>query len=291
MPGAPVFTNRIAADAPTRSRFLSSYSFMMTRPAKVLWLALLIGWQANGCALLHRPPVADLTRITPQEIYSRVQRNFDKIQTLTGRGRLIVEMPGAQFAGHAKILVKKPDSLFITAKAILGVEVGFFFANREHFSSYSPLENIYYTGPVDQMHQLILFEMQLSYEQLLHAILGTAQLRFDDSTRVKVVDNQYVFARPWGDYFLVQKIDPGKYVVTEALLIDRKGKIHAKQTFTRFRKIDGVWLPQIIRLFRPQTRERLTIYYESVKLNRPLKADAFVFTVPENARRVQLNGK
>ncbi len=252
-------------------------------------LAGFLSVSLSACALIKRPPVADLSRTPPQEIYRRVQHNFDKIHTLEGRGRLIVEVPGTQFAGRARILVKKPDSLFITAKAILGVEVGFFFADRKHFSSYSPFENIYYTGPVSQMHRLVLFEMQLPYEQLLYAILGTAPLRLDDSTRVKVVDNQYVFARPWGDYVMVQKIEPGKFVVSEALLVDRNGNIYVKQTFSRFRKIQGVWLPQIIRLFRPQTRERLTVYYEQVRINVPLKSEEFTFTVPENARRIRLN--
>ncbi len=252
-------------------------------------LASFLSFSLNACALIKRPPVADLSRTPPQEIYRRVQHNFDKIHTLEGRGRLIVEVPGTQFAGRARILVKKPDSLFITAKAILGVEVGFFFADRKHFSSYSPFENTYYTGPVSQMHRLVLFEMQLPYEQLLYAILGTAPLRLDDSTRVKVVDNQYVFARPWGDYVMVQKIEPGKFVVSEALLVDRNGNIYVKQTFSRFRKIQGVWLPQIIRLFRPQTRERLTVYYEQVRINVPLKSEEFTFTIPENARRIRLN--
>ncbi len=245
----------------------------------------------SACAGLRKPAVADLDRVPPQEIYSRVQRNFERVRTLNGRGRLIVEMPRAQFTGNATILVKKPDSLFIIAKAVLGVQVGFFFADSAHFASYSPIENTYYTGPVGQMHRLILFEMELNYSQLLHAILGTAELKLDDSTRVKVMDNRYIFVRPWGRYFLVEKIDPGKFVVTEAIVTRADGRIEVRQTFSRFRKIQGVWLPQIIRLFRPRTRERLTIYYEKVTLNRPLPQEKFQFKVPENARRIQLDGK
>ncbi|RMD95951.1 MAG: DUF4292 domain-containing protein, partial [Calditrichaeota bacterium] len=259
----------------------------LTRGLLLIYLALLLG----SCAAFRKKPVADLDRFSPEQILAAVRLNNARIHSLIGRGKLIVEMPRAQFAGHAQIFVKKPDSLYIIAKAILGVQVGFFFADSTHFSSYSPIDNVFYTGPVDQVDQLILFDMKIEYEQLLNSVLGTAQFPYSKQTRVRVIDNEYVFVQPWGKNHLIYKVVPGKYVVKQVLLVDRKGRVLAEQTFKRFRKINHVWVPQIIRLFRPSTRERLTIYYEKVELNKPIPADKFVFNVPENAKRYRLNGR
>ncbi len=257
---------------------------------KLYFLAVLIYFA--GCAAFRAKPVADLSKITPAHILERVQSSAERIRTLRGRGRLIVEMPGAQFAGRASIYIKKPDSLFIIAKALLGVEVGFFFADRERFQSYSPIENAFYTGPVDKMHQLILFEMEIPYEQLLSAVLGTVAIELPvDSARVSVMDNQYVMAWPKGRNWLVYKIAPGTFVVTEVLLIGPDKSVLARQSFSRFRKIQGVWLPKMIRLQRPPTRERLTIWYESIEINKPIAASEFQFNIPPTAKRINLNGK
>ena len=242
---------------------------------------------ATGCASTQNQPSADLAK-SPLEILRRVEANQSKVRTLSGRGRLIVEMPKAQFAGHAQIYVKRPDSLFISAKAILGVDVGFFFANRQHFSSYSPLENTFYSGPTQHMDKLILFEMKIEYDRLMDSVLGTAQFSPSEDLQVRVQDGKYVFEQTYRKHHLLYEVDPKHFVVTRVELKNAAGEVIGEQVFSRFRKVQGVWLPKHIRFLRPKTRERLIIYYEKVQINKPIPPEKFTFKVPENARRMIL---
>lgn len=240
-----------------------------------------------GCAGQGRRPNADLDHHTAQEILSRVEQNYAHINTLIGRGRIIVEMPGAQFSGHAQVFVKKPDSLFISAKAIFGVNVGFFFADRNQFSSYSPLENVFYRGPVTRMSSIMLFQMEISYEELLDAVIGTAKFSLTKETTVAIEKNRYVFQQPREGLRLRYEVDPAHYVVTQVTLFNNEGAIIATENFSRFRKIKNAWIPQQIRIRRQETREQLTIWYENVQINKAIAAQKFVYKVPENARFVQ----
>lgn len=249
---------------------------------------VLLALQSTNCAALRPKVEADLSKFSPRQIISRIRANQNKIRTLTGRGRIIVEGPQARFAGQARFYIKNPDSLFIVAKAALGVEVGFFFADRTQFSSYSPIENVYYSGPVSEMNKLVLFQLEIGYEDVVRTVLGTAVFPLTEKTKTLVAENRYVFRQPWQGMDLIYEVDPARFVVTRVFLRNAAGKVVARQTFSRFKKQGGAWIPQHIRLLRPRTREQLTIFYEHISINKPIAPENFQYKVPENARRVHL---
>ena len=255
------------------------------------WFILLLALAMAHCAPFRPKVTADLSKTSPDEIVSRIRENQNRIRTLTGRGRIIVEGPRARFAGQARFYIKNPDSLFIIAKAALGVEVGFFFADRRHFSSYSPIENVHYSGPVSEMSKLMLFQLEIDYEDVVRSVLGTAVFPFTTSTKVHVADNRYIFRQRWRKMDLIYEVDPARFAVTRVYLRNAAGKVVAKQTFSRFKKHGNVWIPQHIRLLRPRTREQLTIFYESVAINKPIAPEYFQYKIPENARHVRLKKK
>lgn len=255
---------------------------------QLLYVAVLTACLAAGCAPFQKKVVADLSRNTPHDILAAVARNRTQVHSLKGRGRIIIESPQANFSGQARFFVKGPDSLFIIAKAALGVEVGFFFADRSRFSSYSPIDNVYYFGPVQDIDKLVLFQMKISYEDILNTVLGTPSFPASPEMAIRIEENQYIIEQPWQGMQLHYEVDPARYVITTLTLRDARGRLEAKQTFSRFKRRGNAWMPQLIRLFRPETREQLTIFYEGLTLNEPIDAAAFSYKVPENARRIDL---
>ncbi len=263
------------------------YSYRLVQPV-ILYLLIIFSLTTGGCALSSRAVVADLSRTSPESILSRVRQNQEKLTTLFGKGHLTVETPEQNFKGQVEIRVRKPDSVLIVAQVALGMDVGFFFADHRRFAHYSPYENIYYTGPTDKMNRLVLFRMQVSQAELIHAVTGTYHFSWDDSARAEVRDNQYIFRKSLGGDEIEVSIDPGKYVVKQVTLRDSTGRTLAVQKFRTFRRINGIWLPRYIQIFRKDTRERLTIFYERLEVNKEVPAEEFTFKVPENARKYRL---
>jgi len=232
--------------------------------------------------------IASLSRIQPQQIASHIENDFRHIETMQGKGLLVVEMPEANFRGEMQVHIDSPDSLFFKIEAGLGVDVGFFFANRSRFSHYSPLENAYFSGPTSKMNRLILFQMKISFDELLYAALGSFHFQLTPEMRVTVEDNRYIFTENRNESTLRVEVHPGRYSVEKVTITDADGTEIMRQTYRRFRKVDGIWVPHFVQIFRKDTRERLTLNYRSITLNKTLEKQAFTYKVPENAKKYRL---
>lgn len=280
-----------------------------SRCAVVMTLVVLL----SGCA--GRAP--ELNRDwQPQELYWRVAENYRRLQTFRGRGPLTIESPQMRFSTAAEILTVKPDSLFIKVEASLGVDVGFFFVDRHSFASFSPLENVYYYGETDRMRELMLFRMELTYDEMISGLLGAALPPFDSSYTVMRDGDQYRFegrrqqrlagmGTPAAStngihadttetgakaaWRLTYWVDPGRGVVTKAEQRYGDGELYARQEFKRFRRVRGIWLPQLIQMERPAERERMTIFYNHVEVNKKIAPAEFTIRVPKNVKRVELS--
>ncbi|MDZ7343474.1 MAG: DUF4292 domain-containing protein [candidate division KSB1 bacterium] len=270
-----------------------------------------------GCT---KPPQLE-QELSPRDVYLRVAENNRRLQTFRGVGRLTVESPQVNFSAPANILAVKPDSIFVKAEAVLGIDAGFFFADRNHFASFSPLENIYYYGDTRHLNALVFFEMELTYDEMMSGMIGTALPDFDSTFVVTLDGNTFRFAgrrkqkqnlaatvgdslnensltallpadreQEAAEWQMVYWVDAARGVVTKAEQRDREGGLYARQQFKRFRKNRGVWLPQLIQIERPPTHERVTVFYNHIEVNGRVAATEFVIRVPESAKRINLSG-
>jgi len=249
----------------------------------------------------------------PQELYRRVAENYRRLQTFRGEGPLTVESPQFRFSAPARILVAKPDSIFIKVEAALGIDAGFFFADRRQFATFSPLENLYFYGETHKVRALTLFQMDLTHDEMMSGLIGAALPPFDSTFTLRRDGSEYRFegnrqqrfvegaaangmtqyaaaeinsAAAWRVTYWVNA-DRG--IVIKAELRDESDALYARQEFKRFRQVRGVWLPQLIQMQRPGVKERLTIFYNHIEVNDKIAATEFVIRVPKNAKRVDLS--
>ena len=247
----------------------------------VLLLLLFLGCGASS--QLSRP--AD-----PQTLYLQIAENYRRLNSFHGKGRLIVDSPQMQLMAPAKILARHPDSLFIKVEAVFGVDVGFFFADRKRFECYSPFENTFFYGNTGQLDRLLLFEVELTYDEIMSGIIGAALPPLDSTFTMRPDDGAYRFEGWRPPWRLSYWVDAERRVVTKAEQHDSTGALYSRQTFRRFRKIKGVWLPQWLQLDKPGQRERFTIYYDRTEINTSLASSDFRVRVPASAARVNLSG-
>lgn len=240
----------------------------------------------SGCAALRssRP----LLPADPQKVYLQVADNFRRVQAFQGKGRLIIDSPQMQLAAEATVLTQQPDSMFIKIEATFGVDAGFFFADRKRFESYSPFENTYFYGEVNHMDQLLLFRMKVEYDEMLSGITGAVLPPFDSTFAMTIDNDSYRFEGKRETWRVSYWVDPKHGVVTKAEQYDSTGALYSRQTFRRFHKEKGIWLPQWLQLDRPGQRERFTIFYDRIDLNTKISASDFSLRVPSSAARINL---
>jgi hypothetical protein len=262
----------------------------------------------TGCA--GRAP--ELNRDSqPEELYQRVVENYRRLQTFRGEGPLTIESPKMRLSAPALILVLKPDSIFIKVEAALGIDAGFFFADRRQFATFSPLENLYFFGETAKVRELTLFQMDLTYDEMMSGMVGAALPHFDSTFTITREGEtyrcegkreprlagdlhgngmtQYAAAIDRAVWGVTYWINPARGVVVKAEERDENGELYARQEFKRFRQVRGVWLPQLIQMQRPALKERLTIFYNHIEVNNKIAASEFGIRVPQNARRVDLS--
>ena len=225
---------------------------------------------------------------------------------------MTVESPQARLMAPAKILVLKPDSLFIKVEAVLGIDAGFFFADRRQFATFSPLENLYFFGETTKVHELTFFQMDLTYDEMMSGMVGAALPHFDSTFTITREAGAYRLEGKRSQRFaeelqangmtqyaaaeldsaawrVIYWVDAERGVVVKAEERDAQGALYARQEFKRFRQVRGVWLPQLIQMQRPALKERLTIFYNHLEVNDKIAASEFVIRVPQNAKRVDLS--
>ena len=282
--------------------------FLYSNKSCLLQLFLLV-ISLLGCA--GRTPKLE-REWRPEELYERVMENYRRLQTFRGEGPLTIESPQARLMAPAQILVLKPDSIFIKVEAALGIDAGFFFADRRQFATFSPLENLYFFGETQKVHELTFFQMDLTYDEMMSGLVGAA---------LPYIDSTFTITREGEEYRLEGKRQPrqtealpvngmtqyaaaaidstawrvtywinaARGVVVKAEERDANGELYARQDFKRFRQVRGIWLPQLIQMQRPALKERLTIFYNHITLNNKIAASEFVIRVPQNAKRVDLS--
>jgi len=248
----------------------------------------------------------------PEELHARVVENYRRLHTFRGEGPLTIESPQARLSAPSRILVLKPDSIFIKVEAALGIDAGFFFADRRQFATFSPLENLYFFGETEKVRELTFFQMDLTYDEMMSGMVGAALPHFDSTFTITREGDEYrlegkrpqrfaeeMHANGMTQYAaaeldsaawqVIYWVDAKRGVVVKAEERDENGALYARQDFKRFRQVRGVWLPQLIQMQRPALKERLTIFYNHIEVNDKIAASEFVIRVPQNARRVDLS--
>lgn len=240
----------------------------------------------NHCATTSKSRVVVPADLTLETLQSKVSQNYHRLQSFEGEARVIIELPGSGHNGFSEVFINFPDSIFIKTEAMLGIDIGSLFLNHRHFAAYAPRENIFYYGETENLDLREFLQVELKTEELYEALTGLVQVPMNASSRLSSDDGKLLVTATVEAGDLKLWIDPEKFLVTKSQLLDPSGKVLLSKEMQRIRRRNGVELPQIIRLTRPQARERITVYYTGQKVNASISPAKFKLKHASNARRV-----
>lgn len=255
---------------------------MLTKAAIVVNILSLI--LIVGCA--GRKATPSLSNITPDLIQFKVSRNFQRMTSFEGNAKIIIELPGQGYKGSSKILINKPDSIFVKTEAILGIDIGALFLDADYFAAFAPRDNILYYGETSILNLKDFLQIEIEKDELIETLTGLVQIPNKDSLKLEIEDGQFLLTREIEMGKIKYWIDPQKYTVTQSKMLDKLERVILLKEFSRFRKKKGVYLPQIIKITRPLARERLTLFYTNQKINGRIASSEFKVKTSKNAQMV-----
>ncbi|MBN1351619.1 DUF4292 domain-containing protein [candidate division KSB1 bacterium] len=256
--------------------------------AVVSWILLVSVFISISCSPSLRKKKLSVDQINPRELKDSVDRNFLNLQTLRGRARLQIQMKDFAYEANSEVKIRMPDSLFLKIEVIFGIDVGFFFGNREQFALYSPQDNIFYTGSIDSLDLSKFFQIDLTYDDLLEAFAGTPVIVPGKTTKIALDDGNYKLSSVTQNGLHRYWIDPDKSVIKKYQFYDRTGTLQIEKHYRRFKKYKDIYLPQIIQIKKPAKNQYFSLFYTSHEVNKNISPDEFQMNVPENARWIKL---
>lgn len=247
-----------------------------------IWFLVIVFF--TGCAATLKAP--NLSEITPEDIKLKVSRNFQKLSSFEGKARVIIELPGEGYNGFSKIFINFPDSIYVKTEAILGIDIGALFLDSQYFGAYAPRENILYYGEVETLDLRDFLQVEIDTGELVEVFTGLTQIASDSKSTLSFEDGKFLISGSVSDGVLKYWVDPQKYIVTKSQLLNPQGKVVLIKEYQRFKKKEGIVLPQIIKITRPISKERITVYYTNQKINQSIAPGQFRLKLSRNARRI-----
>ncbi len=218
-----------------------------------------------------------------------VQNNWEQLETLHGYGRIIIESPRQSFSGRAVVNVKVPDSVYIRIEAVLGLDVGVIFADKESFLVFSPMEKLAYAGAgKDTLNLKMYLGFDLTFPMLLHIISGVALLPNLDDAVMHNDGEQLKITGSKNGLFFEYFIDTEFGMVSQVIVRDARGQVHLVEEYKRFVKVGSVRAPKMMRYTRPVQKESLTLFYEQLDVNKSISPKDFYIKLPQDILKIRL---
>ena len=241
------------------------------------------GTSVSGSSAAGTPVFVSDLAMWPQQY----RQNFERMQSFRGDARLTVE--SETFGGNVDLetLWESPNKLFLKAEGPLGLDIGKIFVGEDRFVWYNQYENHFTSGNLSDPYLNRFLQTNITLEDLKYTVLGFAGQIIDS---VKMVDNTHgIFQTisPKDDeiyYRFIVNPESGLLETVEAL---RQGRAFMRQDFKNYRVVDGVFIPGIVQITMLDQRERISIFYKKVAMNKPL--DPSEYTIEISGKVEQLN--
>lgn len=243
----------------------------------------------SHCHQISQKPILKADGINIELIKDVIKSNYNNLYTLNGIGQIVVESSRQSFSATAHVLLSKPDSLLIRVEALLGLDVGTFFIDRFSYLIFSPLENLAYIGASSDTLPLEPFlGFDFTFDQVLRSVSGLALVEDLQSSRLEYMDEEFVITGKSTNNSYKIWTDLMYGTISRVEVRNQNNKILRIEEYKRFKKINGVRLPQMIRFIRPVEKQSLTIFYEQLYVNNDIPSKEFYVKIPKDVLKLRL---
>ncbi|MDP2209777.1 MAG: DUF4292 domain-containing protein [Bacteroidota bacterium] len=236
----------------------------------LLWFALLASVLFVGCSATQ-----NISREfnSAAEFEEYFENRVGGIKTFSGSGSLTIETPEFSNSANFKLNIKKPDSLRLELAGPFGISVGTLMMSRQNFVFFNGIENRSVKGKTDSNLLSSIINMPITFDEILNIFTGSYFYSATDYANAEMNTNE--------EYYLIRNnhestskeiwIDKKNLNVTKLLNIGKDRKIDLEATAKSYEKVSGIEVPNWVRIIFPKQKRSLTIAYDNIKVNQPVK--------------------
>ncbi len=238
----------------------------------------------SGC--VPSQPTEEFEMLPSERLTNKLEANRRKIKSFEGTGTIFVNTPSMDNSATFKIVLLKPDSINLTVLGPFGIELAQALVTKDKFTFYDALQNTAYTGSVNSNALQSIFRINLSFEDLMDAFIGSVNLT---SNLYRPPDNYVVDADKYvltysdsaRSYKSIYRVDVRQLAITNYELFDIEDQLVLKGKYSDFELLETVAVPFKIGIENVVDDQKINIEYKKINVN---KSNILIdFKVPDDA--------
>lgn len=238
----------------------------------------------DGC--VPSKPTEDVEILSSERLINKLEVNRRRIKSFEGNGTILVKNPQMNNSASFRVVLQKPDSIYLTIMGPFGIELAQALVTNNNYIFYDALNNTAYEGKVDDEVLRDIFKIDLSFNDLLDAFIGSVNLTnnlYKQPDEYQVVYDKYFIT--YVDSVSLKssqyKVDVRELGITDYVLKDDKNQVIIEGKYSDFGIMEGVAVPYKIELRNKKENQLIIVEYKNMSAN---KKNIFVdFQIPEDA--------
>lgn len=238
----------------------------------------------EGC--VPSKPTDEVEILSSERLINKLEVNRRRIKSFEGNGTILVKNPQMNNSASFRIILQKPDSIYLTIFGPFGIELAQALVTKDDYIFYDALNNTAYQGKADDAVLRDIFRIDLSFNELIDAFIGSVNLTenlYKEPSKYEVVYDKYLIT--YVDSISLKssqyKVDVRELGITEYLLKDKNGNVAIEGKYSDFGIIEGVAIPYKIEVRNQKENQMISVEYKNMSAN---KKNIYVdFKIPEDA--------
>ncbi len=237
-----------------------------------------------GC--VPSQPTEEFELLPSERLTNKLEANRRKIKTFDGSGTIFVNSPSMDNSATFRIVLQKPDSIYLTIMGPFGIELAQALVTKDKFTFYDALQNTAYVGSVNSNALQSIFRINLSFEDLLDAFIGSVNLT---NNLYRAPDNYYVEDERYVLTYLdsartnktIYKVDVRQLGITNYQLFGLDETLMLQGNYSNFELLENVAVPYKIAIENKTDDQKISIDYKKITVN---KKNIYIdFKLPDDA--------
>jgi outer membrane lipoprotein-sorting protein len=224
-----------------------------------------------GC--IPSKPTEDYELLPSERLINKLEANRRKIKSFEGNGTIIVKTPTMDNSATFTVVLQKPDSIYLTIMGPFGIELAQALVTKENFVFYDALQNTAYTGSVNSNILQSIFRINLSFDDLLDAFVGSVNLTpnlYRPPDKYFVEGDKYVltYLDSARENKTVYKVDVRQLGITDYQLFSIEGDQTLEGKYSKFELLENVAVPYKIQIQNIEDDQKIDIDYRKISVNK-----------------------
>ena len=238
----------------------------------------------EGC--VPSKPTDEVEILSSERLINKLEVNRRRIKSFEGNGTILVKNPQMNNSASFRIILQKPDSIYLTIFGPFGIELAQALVTKDDYIFYDALNNTAYQGKADDALLRDIFRIDLSFNELIDAFIGSVNLTenlYKEPSKYEVVYDKYLitYVDSVSQKSSQYKVDVRELGITEYLLKDKNGNVAIEGKYSDFGIIEGVAIPYKIEVRNQKENQMISVEYKNMSAN---KKNIYVdFKIPEDA--------